>query len=245
MLRKYLLTGSAIASAFSVLVAAGIVASIDFSSTLAQTSFPEDLTIQRQPTDRGVNQYLVYVQGSDSNLLRRVKTVVPDAFTGRLNSGQRVIQIGRFSTLNLAQRRVEELQSSGISAQIAVAPKVVTYSNPPIAVPIPTPTEIPITLPRTTKNPNTSSQVYVPVPDANLPDLPLANSNIKNRYFVIIPSTVDTVLEKAQSIVPTARLTSSDRGTYIEVQGYSDRASAETLNATMRSRGLDSRVIFN
>ncbi len=221
------------------------------SAAAQNLSFPEDLTIRRQNAS---SQYIVYVSGSDPNLLKRVKTIVPDAFSSTLSSGQRIVQIGRYSSADLAQRRVEQLQQSGLSAQVTtVAPKVATYTYP-------AQTEIPITLPGVPRSPSTPSSLppiapgnaltAIPIEVTPLPappsvaiDVPPA-SGIKNRYFVIIPSTVGSVLDKARNIVPTARLTSSDRGTYIEVQGYPDRPSAETLNATMRSQGLDSRVIY-
>ena len=47
-----------------------------------------------------------------------------------------------------------------------------------------------------------------------------------------------------QAIAPNAQLRSSYRGTYIEVQGYPDRGSAETLSQTIRRQGFDSRVVF-
>jgi len=243
-------------------VLAGIVFLIGAAAAAQNTSFPEDLTIRRQG-NTGSKQYLVYVSGSDPNLLKRVKTVVPDAFNSRLSSGQRIVQIGRYSSLDMAQKRIEQLQQSGLSAQVATVPsKVSTYNPPPIATPIPVPTqtEIPITLPGVPRSPGSSSLpptnagTLIPIPTEVVPlppppsvaiEVPPATApNVKNRYFVIIPSTVDAVLDKARNIVPTARLTSSDRGTYIEVQGYPDRPSAETLNATLRSQGLDSRVIY-
>ena len=64
------------------------------------------------------------------------------------------------------------------------------------------------------------------------------------RYFVIIPIGSASELQRVQTIAPTAQLRSSFRGTYIEVQGYPDRSSAETLNGTIRRQGFDSRVVF-
>jgi hypothetical protein len=63
-------------------------------------------------------------------------------------------------------------------------------------------------------------------------------------YYVIVPSTSPSLLEKAREIVPTAKLSSSRLGAYIEIQGFSKRSSAESLNSMVRSRGFDSRVIY-
>ena len=51
-------------------------------------------------------------------------------------------------------------------------------------------------------------------------------------------------LQRVQAIAPNAQMRSSYRGTYIEVQGFPDRNSAETLNLTIRRQGFDSRVVY-
>ena len=63
-------------------------------------------------------------------------------------------------------------------------------------------------------------------------------------YFVIVPTSSVSELQRVQTVVPTAQLRSSYRGTYIEVQGFPDRISAETLNLTMRRQNFDSRVVY-
>lgn len=64
------------------------------------------------------------------------------------------------------------------------------------------------------------------------------------RYYVIIPSASDALLEKSRGVVPTAKISSSRLGQYIEVQGFNKRSYAEALNAKMRSQGFNSRVIY-
>lgn len=61
---------------------------------------------------------------------------------------------------------------------------------------------------------------------------------------MIIPTGLVSELQRVQAIAPNAQLRSSYRGTYIEVQGYPDRSSAETLSQTIRRQGFDSRVAF-
>ncbi|WP_041429147.1 SPOR domain-containing protein [Synechococcus sp. PCC 7502] len=224
---------------------------------LAQNvSFPADVTIRRStysapksnPTitnsDNG-SQYLVYVPNTDN--LQRVKTVTPDAFISSLDSGQRVVQVGRFSNLDFAQRQIAELKRAGIDAQVQtvrVAAPVPIASSSVTAVPIAPPLP---DVPYTPGNANTLTipPVITPLPaPPSLSEASKITEAARNRYLVIIPSTAEVVLVKARAIVPSAKLSSSNRGSYIEVQSYPDRSSAETLNATMRSQGLDSRVIY-
>jgi len=237
----------------------GILLGLDLGNIcLAQNaSFPQDVTIRRSNVSNstaGINQYLVYA--SDPVDLIRIKTAAPDAFIGSLDSGQKVVQIGRFNNLDFAQKRVEELRRLGIDAKVQTAkvqqPQILTTANPnnSSAIPI-SPSSSAVILPDVpyAPTPNGANNL-IPVPSVTtLPAPPSVTEQIGrqangNRYFVIIPSTVAAVLDKARTIVPTAKLNSSDRGTYIEVQGYPDRSSADTLNATMRSQGLDSRVIY-
>jgi hypothetical protein len=51
-------------------------------------------------------------------------------------------------------------------------------------------------------------------------------------------------MQRVRAIAPTAKFKTSNRGPYIEVQGYPDRASAETMSATMRGQGFDARVAY-
>jgi hypothetical protein len=74
-------------------------------------------------------------------------------------------------------------------------------------------------------------------------DLAALAESVK-RYYVIIPSASDTLLEKSRGIVPTAKISSSRLGQYIEVQGFNKRSYAEALNSKMRSQGFNSRVIY-
>ncbi len=226
-----------------------------YSANAQNVSFPDDVTIRRgiNPTSTNITQYLVYI--SDPASLPRVRTIAPDAFVSSLDSGQRVVQIGRFNNLDLAQNRVDDLKRSGLNAQMLATqgqpPKISTVipANPPTSIPI---TRSSIALPDVpaTPNPNGARILSTPPIITPLPAPPNVNENrevkeaVRNRFFVIIPSTEEAVLAKAQTIVPTAKLTSSKQGIYIEVQGYPDRSSAEILNLTMRSQGLDARVIF-
>lgn len=246
-------------------------------------------------------QYMVYVK--DLSLLPQVKAVIPDAFISSLDSGARVIQLGRYNNQGLAQRQVDQLRNSGISPEIApVAARVATnpaISSSPLTfeatsasllnstaiitdipspsgngnsntfvmgadlVPLPgvpyTPSSPKTNLPRSTANTKDRSieinrGFQSGMSSAPSPDLPsplgvndtvaTAAAPERNRYFVIVPSSLESVLQKARSISSNARMAVSERGTYVEVQGFADRTSAENLTKTVRSQGLDARVIY-
>jgi hypothetical protein len=209
------------------------------------------------------SQYIVYSPNVAN--LRRARTIAPDAFLSRLNSGEQVVQLGRFNNLNLAERRAAEFNRAGLTAQ--VRPVSGQFSNLPAPIPsnppvtsLPTPVgSLPINEPLPgvpgADFPSNSIEIVrspQPIPQQPLPvqTLPVAVANPSPstgtplRYFVIIPTGLVSELQRVQAIVPTAQLRSSYRGTYIEVQGYPDRGSAETLNGTIRRQGFDSRVVF-
>jgi hypothetical protein len=220
------------------------------------------------------NQYLVYVPNADPTTVQQVKAIAPEAFRSQLDSGQAIVQIGRFNNLNLAQRRIDDLKTSGVTAQVTQVSTRLSSASPapnsfPTATPPITPAGIPsnnngiATLPDVPTTPNISNtgnntidisrpgQPGQPVPIQTYPTAPNTTAEInppptlsRNRYYVIVPSSVDSVLAKVRNLVPTARLTASERGTYIEVQGFPERGSAEALSINMRSQGLDSRVIY-
>jgi hypothetical protein len=284
------------------------------------------------------NQYMVYVPNIDLATSKRVKTVAPDAFISHLDSGQRVIQLGRYNNLNLAQRRIEQLRQAGVTAEMKpVAAKIASIMPSPTAAPVtsvpalPSPSSFPASTPALPSVPGTPIPVESSTPPsastvpalpnvpnagvsplASIPTLPgvpntqpgmeMSNTTVdivrpvqpvpqmlpqaipqntvmpqglampqtmppgmlppgamtptasmspppipdlpRYRYFVIIPTTSAAELQRARMISPTAQLRSSGRGPYIEVQGYPDRGSAETLVATMRRQGFDARVVF-
>ncbi len=234
------------------------------------------------------NQYLVYIPSSDPQVLQQVRSVIPDAFLSQLDSGERVVQIGRYANMSFAQRQVDMARQVGLTASIATTtPKVPNVpaqgslaSPAPVAVPttasVPTagaPSGDPTLLPNVpapnaaTIEISRSSQPVPIEPSSTATVLPPAGSGVvpvapapvptaaatpigpppdasRNRYYVIVPSTLESVLQKAQRFVPTARMAASRLGPYIEVQGFPDRSSAEALQNTLRQNGLDARVIY-
>ncbi len=222
------------------------------------------------------SQYLVYLASDDPFVIQQVKTIAPDAFTGTLDSGRKVLQLGRYTNLNLAQKRSDELKALGLPIEIAKVsnkapiaaqndsgiPAPSGFNPPPSTVvstiPIQTvPSNDPMPLPGVPGNwepapANTIDIQRAPtstLPSPNLTTNTNAGSELqafaqRNRYFVIIPTISPEVLAQVRQITPTAKLSATERGAFIEIQGYPDRGSAENLNRDFRNRGFDSRVIF-
>jgi len=249
----------------------------NFSAPAHAQSFPNDSLPAAIPSNAGSAQYLVYLPNVAN--IKQAKILAPDAFVSRLDTGEQVIQLGRFNNLNLAQRRVAQFSRAGLVPQIktvqskfATFPPVSTTTQTiPSSAPIPV-DSIPIPTSRTndalpgvpgSEFPNTQNNAIEivrspqPIPQQSQPILTQSNpqpipqvvsqgatNTAQIRYFVIIPTGSASELQRVQTIAPTAQLRSSFRGTYIEVQGYPDRSSAETLNGTIRRQGFDSRVVF-
>jgi hypothetical protein len=247
---------------------------IPSSSTVNRGSNLAPNLVQTPTQER---QYMVYLK--DLNLLPQVKTIVPDAFISSLDSGTRVIQVGRYNNQSLAQRQVDQLRASGISPEIApVSPRLAATPSAtslltfeptnisPIATDIPSPpgSQNPVgigadlvPLPGVPFTPRDKSieinrglqsginpAADLPAPLGVKDNLATSPTPVRNRYFVIVPSSLESVLQKARAIAPTARMAVSERGTYVEVQGFTDRGSADNLTKTVRSQGLDARVIY-
>jgi hypothetical protein len=268
--------------------------STNFSAPVNAQSFPNDSSPVNQ-ANTGSTQYLVYLPNVAN--IKQAKILAPDAFVSRLDTGEQVVQLGRFNNLNLAQRRASQFSQAGLAPQIrTVQSKFTATTSLPSSLPVntvpsipnsnplpqssaPVPVEsIPIPnsrtndalpgvpnsdIPNTASNnpPNNSNAIEIvrspqPIPQASqsIPvqsnPQPISSANQSNtnnaqlRYFVIIPTGSVSELQRVQAIAPNAQLRSSYRGTYIEVQGFPDRASAETLNGTIRRQGFDTRVVF-
>lgn len=247
---------------------------VSFSCPANAQPFPND-SLPAVPTASST-QYLVYLPNVAN--IKQAKILAPDAFASRLDTGEQVVQLGRFNNLNLAQRRAAQFSQAGLNPQIktvqskfSTLPPVssippIPNNNPPASsAPIPV-ESIPIMTSRTNEPlPNVpgsdfsnSNAIEIsrspqPFPSQNqsgqaqgLPAIASQSlpSGTQLRYFVIIPTGLVSELQRVQSIAPNAQLRSSYRGTYIEVQGYPDRSSAETMSQTVRRQGFDSRVVF-
>lgn len=63
-------------------------------------------------------------------------------------------------------------------------------------------------------------------------------------YVVAIPARRDDLLEQVQDSIPTAFLTDSRRGQYIQVGAFPRRSLAEELSRDLRDQGFDARVVY-
>lgn len=261
-----------------------ISANINFIAPANAQSFPSD-SVQVNPL--GVTQYLVYLPNVAN--IKQAKVLAPDAFISRLDTGEQVVQLGRFNNLNLAQRRAAQFTQAGLTPQIKTVqgrvanipantptvnpsnPNSVFLPNTAAPIPVdaipnsnirndalpgvpnsgfPTTTAIPQSNAiEIVRSPQSIPQQNQPLPIQTaaqpipaIPTQPVSDASL--RYFVIVPTGSTSELQRVQTIAPNAQLRSSYRGTYIEVQGFPDRTSAETLNLTIRRQGFDSRVVY-
>ncbi len=229
------------------------------SASVNAQSFPSDTS-----SNAGSNQYLVYLLNVAN--VKQAKMLAPDAFITRLDTGEQVVQLGRFNNLNLAQRRAAQFSQAGLAPQIRTVQgrfgastnipvntvPVIPQTIPVESFPVMTTNNLPLPSVPSAQFPNNQIEIVrspqsdpLPIPQTSFP---IASQGVANtaqlRYFVIIPTGTVSELQRVQAIAPASQLRSSYRGTYIEVQGYPDRLSAETLNLTIRRQGFDSRVVF-
>ncbi|MCY7333112.1 MAG: hypothetical protein LH649_10750 [Pseudanabaena sp. CAN_BIN31] len=113
--------GSLLSASTSILIA--------FSAPLYAQSFPNDSLPTASPS--AANQYLVYLPNVAN--IRQAKILAPDAFLSRLNTGEQIVQLGRFNNLNLAQRRAAQFSQAGLNPQIqTVQNRFVTFPTAPV-----------------------------------------------------------------------------------------------------------------
>jgi hypothetical protein len=63
-------------------------------------------------------------------------------------------------------------------------------------------------------------------------------------YVVAIPSQSRATLDAVRQCIPDAFITRSHLGPYVYAGSFPTRAGAESLSWFLRSRGLDSRVVY-
>lgn len=63
-------------------------------------------------------------------------------------------------------------------------------------------------------------------------------------YVVAVPARDPTILNQVQQLVPTAFLTDSPLGFYVQAGASVRRSSLESLNQRLRRQGLDARIAF-
>ncbi|MFN3359889.1 MAG: hypothetical protein ACK421_00415 [Pseudanabaenaceae cyanobacterium] len=169
------------------------------------------------------SQYLVYLNSDDPFVIQQAKTIAPDAFTGSLDSGRRVLQLGRYTNLNLAQKRSDELRALGLPVEIARvtgrAPMATSplpapdgFNPPPTTVvstipgqPVPNPEPLP--LPNV---PGSMEPMPAPPPGAIEITRPSGNGNVNNVNVAAppplpLPSTPSSVGQELQAFAQRNR----------------------------------------
>jgi hypothetical protein len=153
--------------AIGLISLAGISANISFSASTNAQSFPND-SVQVTPTNSVATQYLVYLPNVAD--IKQAKILAPDAFVSRLDTGEQVVQLGRFNNLNLAQRRAAQFSQAGLTPQIRTVQSKFAI-NPAITIP---------SIPTSNPVPNSS----VPIPVDSIP-----NSTPRNDALPGVPNS--------------------------------------------------------
>jgi hypothetical protein len=66
----------------------------------------------------------------------------------------------------------------------------------------------------------------------------------ENPYVVAIPARNPQILQQVQQYVPSAFLTDSRLGLYVQASSFGCRAPAESLSHQLRKHSLDARVVY-
>ena len=95
------------------------------------------------------------------------------------------------------------------------------------------------------ESPATSDPSLVPLlPDAEDEEAIMLGQPQDSPYVVVIPGSRDELLDRVQAIVPTAFITDSRRGWYINAGSFNRRTDAEVVSTVLRHQGLDARVVY-
>ncbi|MBD2099428.1 SPOR domain-containing protein [Leptolyngbya sp. FACHB-261] len=62
-------------------------------------------------------------------------------------------------------------------------------------------------------------------------------------YVVVVPGN-SQILDRLQRYIPTAFLSNSRLGRYVQAGAFANRGSAESLSHQLRDRGFDARVAY-
>jgi hypothetical protein len=197
----------------------------------SQQSFPLGQPMQPVEFNNQYNQnferHFVYVNSSDSQTLQRVKQIESSAYIRNYN-GRKVIQSGVFNGLVNAQRRVRELELTGIYGA-----RIVNSSNGEVRV-------------------ENFTQVapYDSYENYRQPS-PINNQQIRGKfYYVVIPNHTNNLValgteirQKVNSNINVFRR-NQPRGAHIAVGPFSDRSEAEQWNSYLKNSGHGNARIY-
>lgn len=212
-------------------------------------------------------QYVVIINGNSDLLLEQVRQIEPGAFVNFIE-GASVIQAGRFSSLENAQLRANELAAIGLGAQIkpaspTSAPTTATASSDFVpAVPISTTGGLPPVPVAATPSsvefgqappfqPAPSSTIVpaaAPPPSTAVP--PTVRQSSLSGYYVVVPGQSAALQDLADRVIRLGASSSlvsmreSPRGPHIAVGPYENREIAQEWSNYLRDSGLDARVHY-
>ncbi len=174
------------------------------------------------------DQYFVYVDSSNSQLLQLVRQIESSAYLREYN-GRNVIQSGVFNGQNNAQKRVRELELNGIPGA-----RIVNSNNIEV----------------TSYN---SSQQVIPDDNTVYNTQNYRNNSQQQRskyYYVVIPSSannlrsVGTQIQQKIGININVFLRNQPRGSHIAVGPFSDKLEAEQWNSYLKNLGHGNARVY-
>ncbi len=141
-------------------------------------------------------------------------------------------------------------QPQGLPTNAVAAPPATSTTSPPQQVAVP-PTQFPARFPVAANcncqaDPNGLGTVStVTIPESNISDSS-ANASANYRYVAAVPTQGNPqfLLNRVQQFLPAAKLMNSWRGSYVHAGAYPNRDAAESVSRFLRSKGIDSRVLF-
>ena len=218
------------------------------NTTLDDTNRPQPKNLQPFSA-QNTTAYRVIIPSDNSTLLNQAKAIEPTAFIQSID-GQRIIQVGLFSTEALALQQIARFQSAGMPVRIQQR----NSSNTPVGMPQNSLSST--IIPTTTTPPNQVSVTSVPYfPTVGNPSRGSTTSNTpfnassNKAFYVVIPTTQAEVSyvqsQLSQMGIPPQYILLRDRpfGLHYAIGTFSKRSEAERLSDIIRDRTkFDARV---
>ncbi|NES99183.1 MAG: hypothetical protein F6K62_00515 [Sphaerospermopsis sp. SIO1G2] len=231
----------------------------DTNNPIYQTNPNTQINQSRQVFDK----YIVYVNSGDREVLQRIQQIENTAYIREIN-GVRIIQSGVFTRPDNAQRRVRELESSGIlnvGILGSASGQLVNYS--PQTISNSSNTNFNNSFNNSSNNNfnnnsnnnfnnnfNNNSMNTSPNVINNLTANPTFRQPQPNYYYVVIPINRDNLdflqQEIQQKIGSNANVYTryQPRGTHIAVGAFQQRSDAEQWNDYLKSLGYGNARVY-
>jgi len=190
--------------------------------------------------------FRVQVYGSSEQLLSLVRRVEPKAF---VPEGKQIIQVGLFSQADNARELVQDLSEQGIEADIIQIRQSQNRSSKSSS------SRDIIALSSASGESKASQTTKQPIPltvdsSANPTKRDNHTEKATRGYYVVIPSSDETVSKTAQTVVEAGvrqtliQQRDAPRGTHVAVGPFKNRNQASRWRSQLQTEGLDARVYF-